>query len=63
MAVQPRLRPFLTGAQLNEAASAATALPSLDDVARRGADASLSVLQDVVWLLPAEHASSDLRPC
>eukprot|EP00969_Alexandrium_andersonii_P326164 14411852-Alexandrium_andersonii.AAC.1 len=29
----------------------------------RSADATLSVLQDVVWLLPTEHAGSYLRPC
>eukprot|EP00969_Alexandrium_andersonii_P349055 15430243-Alexandrium_andersonii.AAC.1 len=29
----------------------------------RSADATLAVLQDVVWLLPAEYAGSYLRPC
>eukprot|EP00969_Alexandrium_andersonii_P198642 8772511-Alexandrium_andersonii.AAC.1 len=61
-ALQPRLRPFLTQVQLDEAVSAASALQALEGVMGRQADASLAALQDVAWLLPTEYAGSYMRP-
>eukprot|EP00969_Alexandrium_andersonii_P149956 6631373-Alexandrium_andersonii.AAC.1 len=61
-AIQPRLRPFLTQVQLDEAVSAAFTLQALEGVMGRQADASLAVLQGVMWLLPTEYAGSYMRP-
>eukprot|EP00969_Alexandrium_andersonii_P108410 4782719-Alexandrium_andersonii.AAC.1 len=62
-AIQPRLRPFFTQIQAQEACAAAASLRALDGIGSCQADSTLAVLRPVAWLLPAEYASAYLRPC